>query len=225
MRTNKAFYRWPDHMTCQTRPLAEFACVGKRSREEDEDQDEEDPQELSCCFVCEQQLTGAPSDGQTLRCYHEHCRVVCHALCLADHFLSALETEQEPKDDASRLTPLRPERGKCPDCQCNLLWPLLVQHAVCSHQKKAASKRRKSEKGSVADRDREESQGDGHTNAQERAAAHGLQVSSPSELSAGDGDDASSWFQEEDSPIAEVELAIEAAPEHCIDLTLEEEED
>lgn len=224
MRTNKAFYRWPDHMTCQTRPLTEFASVGKRSRGE-EDQDNEDVPALGC-FVCEQELTGTPSDGQTLRCYHEHCRVVCHALCLADHFLSALETEQESKVQESHLTPLRPERGQCPDCQRDLHWPLLVQHGPSSC-KKTASKRRKRKQGS------EESQGDGHTtqqNAQEIAAAHGLPVSWPSEPCADDGVeyDASSWFEEEESDIdahGKYVDAVESAPEDCIDLTLEDEED
>lgn len=193
-------------MTCQTKPLAEFAAVGKRSRDE-EDDDEEDAPEL-CCFVCEQELTGTTSDGQTLRCYHEDCRVFCHALCLADHFLSTLETEE------NRLTPLRPERGQCPDCQRDLHWPLLVQHAAASH-KKTAGKQRKRKRHPVTDRDVEDHHG--VQNAQETAALG---------LLATEACDVNSLFQEEDIDAQESDLntkTTESAHEDCIDLTLEED--
>ncbi|KAF1326036.1 Giyyig catalytic domain containing protein, partial [Globisporangium splendens] len=110
-------------------------------------QDGSEKEEQSC-FVCEEELYEGDT---TLGCYHKACAMQCHTLCLADHFISSLgmeESDEERGGDSSmdeRLTVhqlLRPERGTCPDCQGELLWPLLVQHAQRRHNDKSKAKKK-----------------------------------------------------------------------------------
>lgn len=133
-----ASYRWPAHMTCETRPLSEFARIVRRfqSGEDARASDEEDANDMDmdpeACFICEQAFDAAPecSDSAnnntaraatTLCCYHRDCPLRCHTLCLADHFVATADATKQSS------TQIRPENGSCPCCARELLWPLLTQ--------------------------------------------------------------------------------------------------
>ncbi|GAB9476556.1 Giyyig catalytic domain containing protein, partial [Globisporangium polare] len=72
---SSGYYAWRPHMKCETRALAEFKGVGNRSRSAIEDDDESaghdddgirDPDtEQACCFVCEEELSGAAAPGNS----------------------------------------------------------------------------------------------------------------------------------------------------------------
>lgn len=146
---SSGFYTWPPHMKCETKALAQFKGVGSQPRsaieddtEDDETRDDHDgirdpDTEQAYCFVCEEELHGSGSSSQVhFQCYHEECAMQCHTLCLADHFITSMdmmmsEGEEEQGDGRAheRIATLRPEKGACPDCQGELLWPLLVQQA------------------------------------------------------------------------------------------------
>ncbi|KAF1317649.1 Giyyig catalytic domain containing protein, partial [Globisporangium splendens] len=153
---SSGYYAFPDHMRCETKPLDAFSAIVAEdafSIDEGEmggsgSQDGGEKEEQSC-FVCEEDLHEGDT---TLGCYHKACAMQCHTLCLADHFISSLGMEEDDEErggDSSmdeRLTVhqlLRPERGTCPDCQGELLWPLLVQHAQRRHNDKSKAKKAK----------------------------------------------------------------------------------
>lgn len=158
---SSGFYSLPEHMRCETKLLDGFRCVGvgQPSSAEDhdtggDDADDREGEEFDRrCFICEEDLDPSGATQFRLRCYYEGCAMQCHTLCLADHFISSLsmmgggEEEHGSRGGVARSAQelLRPERGTCPDCQGELLWPLLAQQAQClrGEKKKKATRRKK----------------------------------------------------------------------------------
>ncbi|DAZ97309.1 TPA: hypothetical protein N0F65_003673 [Lagenidium giganteum] len=126
-------YQVPAHMKCETKSLQVFASLQQPATTVPEAA--RDGATLHCCFICEEALVAADESGgqALLHCYHGECSMVCHALCLADHFqaMAALadDSGRISADSSAQSALFRPQRGGCPDCGEELLWPLIVQHS------------------------------------------------------------------------------------------------
>jgi hypothetical protein len=149
------FYQWPAHMTCEVRPLQEFAHWqapasavaegGSLASADDRGEEQCTPLEGSTCCICDDAFS--VSGSQALRCYHADCHAQYHALCLADHFLLevSMSVENNEIDASEPQQTLRPERGSCPECTEELLWPLLVRGST-SRREKASSLAKKAKR-------------------------------------------------------------------------------
>lgn len=115
------FYRWPDHMTVETKTLVEFQGIRRRRGDEDDVNAAE-------CFICEMPLENG--EQTALRCYHRDCCMQSHGECLTDHFAATWDLI----GDADAAPADQPERGYCPYCQQELQLALLTQQ---SHGRRA----------------------------------------------------------------------------------------
>ncbi|GLD94718.1 hypothetical protein PINS_up003342 [Pythium insidiosum] len=125
-------------MTCELRPLADLRALERRPTPKATcsrapPSPSSSVAAVGSCYVCDEPLSD--STLVVLRCYHEHCGTLCHSLCLADHFLleqamAADSSSSAALETTSESELLRPERGSCPCCRGDLLWPLVVAHPV-----------------------------------------------------------------------------------------------
>ncbi|KAB5579447.1 hypothetical protein PHYPO_G00195170 [Pangasianodon hypophthalmus] len=86
-----------------------FGCVRAKKKQQQEEQEES---RLDRCLLCR----GIVQTSDRLSCFHPSCKMVCHLICLAKHFL---------KSDPANLLPVE---GECPGCHHSVLWGNLIRH-------------------------------------------------------------------------------------------------
>ncbi|XP_030636439.1 structure-specific endonuclease subunit SLX1 [Chanos chanos] len=95
-------------------PLA-FGCVRAKKKQQplpESEPCEREERESARCLLCHEPVRPA----EKLCCFQPSCKMTCHLICLAKHFLK-LEPSQ-----------LLPVEGECPGCHQSVLWGSLIRH-------------------------------------------------------------------------------------------------
>lgn len=93
-------------------PVAFGSVRAKKQQQKQLRSDEEEDNGTERCTLCRTHVKSADK----LSCLHPTCRMTCHLICLAKHFL---------KSEPSQLLPVE---GECPGCYHSLLWGSLIRH-------------------------------------------------------------------------------------------------
>ncbi|KAG9274172.1 structure-specific endonuclease subunit slx1-like [Astyanax mexicanus] len=89
-----------------------FGCVRAKKKKQQQEDKELEESGWERCLLCRDIVKAE----DRLSCFLPLCKMVCHLICLAKHFLKS-----EP-------THLIPVEGQCPGCHHSVLWGNLVRH-------------------------------------------------------------------------------------------------